>query len=193
MLCDAQETRFRRCCRSAPDYEMKADKGLWKLPIAIISKRNYGQEHRYRVLANAGRGYLSCQHQQDLPATKVMTRSAALCRPDARYTALRKPTYFCARRDAKRPPNADYDQLTLDGNYNGATCLCMSAKHQHGTGLQGHHPDNLRVPFVLSDRMKILRTSKDQNFKTSRRPACPRERQVGATSISSTTARCTPI
>src|SRR5712672_3894329 len=52
------------------DYEMKADNGLWKLPIAIISNGNTVRNTEYSFLANAlaARGYLVASVQQDLPS-----------------------------------------------------------------------------------------------------------------------------
>src|SRR5258707_14695623 len=51
------------------DYEMKADAGYWKLPVAIISNGNTVRNTEYSFLANvlAARGYLVASVQQDLP------------------------------------------------------------------------------------------------------------------------------
>src|SRR6201990_711536 len=51
------------------DYEMKADSGFWKLPVAIISNGNTVKNTEYTFLANvlATRGYLVASIQQDLP------------------------------------------------------------------------------------------------------------------------------
>src|SRR6201981_3892876 len=51
------------------DYEMKANNGLWKLPIAIISNGKTVRNTEYSFLANvlAARGYLVASIQQDLP------------------------------------------------------------------------------------------------------------------------------
>ena len=51
------------------DYEMKADDGYWKLPVAIISNGNTVKRTEYSFLANvfAARGYLVASFQQDLP------------------------------------------------------------------------------------------------------------------------------
>src|SRR5689334_15708535 len=51
------------------DYEMKADNGLWKLPVAIISNGNTVKNTEYSFLANvlAARGYLVASIQQDNP------------------------------------------------------------------------------------------------------------------------------
>src|SRR6516165_11157149 len=51
------------------DYEMKADNGLWKLPVAVISNGNTVRNTEYSFLANvlAARGYLVASIQQDLP------------------------------------------------------------------------------------------------------------------------------
>src|SRR5580698_7051330 len=52
------------------DYEMKADAGFWKLPVAIISNGNTVKNTEYSFLANvfAARGYLVASIQQDLPS-----------------------------------------------------------------------------------------------------------------------------
>src|ERR1700691_2394796 len=52
------------------DYEMKADAGYWKLPVAIISNGNTVKNTEYSFLANvlAARGYLVASIQQDLPS-----------------------------------------------------------------------------------------------------------------------------
>src|SRR6202030_4611012 len=51
------------------DYEMKANDGYWKLPVAIISNGNTVRNTEYSFLANllAARGYLAASIQQDLP------------------------------------------------------------------------------------------------------------------------------
>jgi len=49
------------------DYEMKANAGIWKLPVAIISNGNTVKNTEYSFLANvlAARGYLVASIQQD--------------------------------------------------------------------------------------------------------------------------------
>ena len=51
------------------DYEMQANEGYWKLPVAVISKGNTVENTEYSFLANvlAARGYLVASVQQDLP------------------------------------------------------------------------------------------------------------------------------
>src|SRR4029077_12698006 len=51
------------------DYETKANFGLWKLPLAVISNGNTVKATEYSFLANvlAARGYLVASTQQDLP------------------------------------------------------------------------------------------------------------------------------
>ena len=67
----------------------------------------------------------------------------------------------------KRQPNADYDHLTLVGHSNGGDVSMYVAKQHPELVSKVITLDNLRVPFVLSDRMKILSfRSKDPNFKT---------------------------
>src|ERR1700761_1972733 len=52
------------------DYEVKANEGLWRLPIAIISNGNTVKNTEYSFLADvlAARGYLVASIQQDLPS-----------------------------------------------------------------------------------------------------------------------------
>ncbi len=67
----------------------------------------------------------------------------------------------------KRQPNADYDHLTLVGHSNGGDVSMYVAKQHPELVSKVITLDNLRVPFVQSDRMKILSfRSKDPNFKT---------------------------
>ena len=63
------------------DYEMKAEDGFWKLPVAIISNGNTVKNTEYTFLANvlAARGYLVASIQQDIPTDPpLMTKSACL-------------------------------------------------------------------------------------------------------------------
>src|SRR5476651_2052741 len=50
------------------DYEMKANDGYWKLPVAIISQGNTVKNTEYSFLANvlAARGYLVASIQHDM-------------------------------------------------------------------------------------------------------------------------------
>ena len=75
------------------DYEIKADNGLWKLPIAIISNGNTVKNTEYSFLANAlaARGYLVASIQQDNPDRPASDDPCghALCRPARGLYALR--------------------------------------------------------------------------------------------------------
>jgi pimeloyl-ACP methyl ester carboxylesterase len=64
-------------------------------------------------------------------------------------------------------PNADYGHLTLVGHSNGGDISMFCAKRHPELVSKVITLDNLRVPFVLSDKLKILSfRSKDPNFKT---------------------------
>jgi pimeloyl-ACP methyl ester carboxylesterase len=64
-------------------------------------------------------------------------------------------------------PNADYDHLTLVGHSNGGDIAMYCAKQHPEVVSKVITLDNLRVPFVLSEKLKILSfRSKDPNFKT---------------------------
>src|SRR6201999_91479 len=153
------------------DYEMKANAGYWKLPVAIISNGNTVKNTEYSFLANvlAARGYLVASIQQDLPSDPpLMTKVGELYvgRKDV-YMRCEANILFVLGTLQKMQPNADYDHLTLVGHSNGGD-VAMYVAHQHPELVSKVITlDNLRVPFVLSNNLKILSfRSKDPNFKT---------------------------
>jgi hypothetical protein len=153
------------------DYAMKAEDGYWKLPVAIISNGNTVKNTEYSFLANvlAARGYLVASIQQDLP-----TDPPLMTVPGQPYVG-RQGVYergeanidFVVKQLEKIQPNADYDHLTMVGHSNGGDISMYYAKHHPDEVSKVITLDNLRVPFVLSDKMKILSfRSKDPNFQT---------------------------
>jgi pimeloyl-ACP methyl ester carboxylesterase len=67
----------------------------------------------------------------------------------------------------KLQPNADYDHLTLVGHSNGGDVSMYVAMHHPELVSKVITLDNLRVPFVQGNGLKILSfRSKDPNFKT---------------------------
>src|SRR5215467_12762843 len=62
------------------DYEMKANYGFWKLPVAVISNGNTVRNTEYSFLANvlAARGYLVASIQQDLPSDPPLVTQAGM-------------------------------------------------------------------------------------------------------------------
>jgi len=153
------------------DYEMKANNGLWKLPVAIISNGNTVRNTEYSFLANvlAARGYLVASIQQDLPSDPpLMTRvGQPYVGRHAVYLRCEANILFVLGELQKLQPHADYDHLTLVGHSNGGDVSMYVAKQHPELVSKVITLDNLRVPFVLSDRMKILSfRSKDPNFKT---------------------------
>src|SRR5579871_2442297 len=104
------------------DYEMKANNGLWKLPIAIISNGNTVKNTEYSFLANvlAARGYLVASIQQDLPSDPPLVTKVGLPyvgRLDV-YKRGEANILFVVDQLKKLKPNADYNRLTLVGHYN---------------------------------------------------------------------------
>jgi hypothetical protein len=153
------------------DYEMKATNGLWKLPVAIISNGNTVRNTEYSFLANAlaARGYLVASIQQDLPSDPpLMTKvGQPYVGRHAVYLRCEANILFVLGELQKLQPHADYDHLTLVGHSNGGDVSMYVAKQHPELVSKVITLDNLRVPFVLSDRMKILSfRSKDPNFKT---------------------------
>ena len=153
------------------DYEMKADDGFWKLPVAIISNGNTVKNTEYSFLANvlAARGYLVASIQQDLPTDPPLMTQVGLPYVGRRgvYEKGEANILFVLGQLKKLQPNADYDHLTLVGHSNGGDTAMYFAKRHAELVSKVITLDNLRVPFVLSDKMKILSfRSDDPNFKT---------------------------
>jgi dienelactone hydrolase len=153
------------------DYAMKADIGMWKLPVAVISNGNTVKNTEYSFLANvfAARGYMVASIQQDLP-----TDPPLVTKEGEPYVG-RLPVYqkgeanilFALQQLQQRRPNADYDHLTLVGHSNGGDTAMYFAKQHPNRVAQVVTLDNLRVPFVIRDKLKILSfRSDDPVFKT---------------------------
>jgi dienelactone hydrolase len=153
------------------DYEMKADAGYWKLPVALISNGNTVKNTEYSFLANvlAARGYLVASIQQDIPTDPPLVTKVGLPYVGRRgvYEKGEANILFVVGQLKKLQPNADYDHLTLVGHSNGGDVAMYCAKHHPELVSKVITLDNLRVPFVLSDKLKILSfRSQDPNFKT---------------------------
>jgi alpha/beta hydrolase fold len=153
------------------DFEMKADDGYWKLPVAIISNGNTVKNTEYSFLANAfaARGYLVASIQQDLPTDPPLMTKVGQPYVGRRgvYEKGEANILFVLGELKKLQPNADYDHLTLVGHSNGGDTAMYFAQHHPELVSKVVTLDNLRVPFVLSDKMKILSfRSKDPNFQT---------------------------
>jgi hypothetical protein len=153
------------------DYEVKADNGYWKLPVAIISNGNTVKNTEYSFLANvfAARGYLVASIQQDLPTDPPLVTKVGLPYVGRRavYEKGEANILFVIQQLKKLQPNADYDHLTLVGHSNGGDTTMYFAKQHPKLVSKIVTLDNLRVPFVLSDKLKILSLrSNDPNFKT---------------------------
>ena len=153
------------------DYEMKANAGYWKLPVAIISNGNTVKNTEYSFLANvlAARGYLVASIQQDLPTDPPLMTKVGL--PYVGRLGVYKKgeanILFVLGKLKQLRPNADYEHLTLVGHSNGGDIAMFCAKQHPELVSKVITLDNLRVPFVLGDKLKILSfRSKDPNFKT---------------------------
>jgi hypothetical protein len=153
------------------DYEMKANNGLWKLPVAVISNGNTVRNTEYSFLANvfAARGYLVASIQQDIPTDPPLMTVVGQPYVGRRPVYLRCEAniLFVLKQLQKIQPNASYDHIALVGHSNGGDVSMYVARQHPELVSQVITLDNLRVPFVLGDKMKILSfRSKDPNFKT---------------------------
>ncbi len=153
------------------DYEMKANAGYWKLPVAIISNGNTVRNTEYSFLANvlAARGYLVASVQQDLPTDPPLVTKIGMPyvgRLEV-YERGEANILFVLGQLKKLQPNADYGHLTLVGHSNGGDISMFWAKRHPELVSKVITLDNLRVPFVRDHKLKILSfRSKDPNFKT---------------------------
>ena len=153
------------------DYEMKAEDGYWRLPVAIVSNGNTVKNTEYSFLANvfAARGYLVASIQQDLPTDPPLMTKVGLPYVGRRevYEKGEANILFVVQQLKKLHPNADYQHLTLVGHSNGGDTAMYFAKRHPQLVSKVVTLDNLRVPFVLSNKLKILSfRSKDPNFQT---------------------------
>jgi alpha/beta hydrolase fold len=153
------------------DYAMKADAGFWRLPVAVISNGNTVKNTEYSFLANvfAARGYLVASIQQDLPTDPPLMTKVGLPYVGRLgvYQKGEANILFVLGQLKKLHPGADYDHLTLVGHSNGGDTAMYFAKQHPDLVSQVVTLDNLRVPFVLSGKMKILSfRSDDPQFKT---------------------------
>jgi alpha/beta hydrolase fold len=154
------------------DYEMKADAGLWMLPVAVISHGNTVKHTEYSFLANvfAARGYLVASVQHDLPTdAPLMTKQGSLYVGRlAVYERGEANILFAVNELKKIQPNADYQRLTLVGHSNGGDISMFFAQQHPELVRRVVTLDNLRVPFVTNDKaLKILSfRSHDPQFKT---------------------------
>src|SRR5882672_461161 len=153
------------------DYERKANDGYWKLPVAIISNGNTVKNTEYSFLANvfAARGYLVASIQQDLPTDPPLMTKVGEPYVGRRevYERGEANILFVLGQLKDWQPNADYNHLTLVGHSNGGDISMFCARRHPELVSKVITLDNLRVPFVLNDKLKILSfRSKDPNFKT---------------------------
>lgn len=169
------------------DYEIKANDGFWRLPVAIISNGNTVKNTEYSFLANilATRGYLVASIQQDIPTDPpLMTRvGKPYVGRRAVYEKGEANILFVLGQLKKLQPNADYRHLTLVGHSNGGDIAMFFAKQHPELASKAITLDNLRVPLVLSDKLKILSfRSRDPDFKTDP-GVLPTARQAKAAGI----------
>jgi len=152
------------------DREMQADAGLIELPVAILNHGNTVRFTEYSFLANvfAARGYMAVSIQHDLESdAPLVTKVGEL------YVG-RLPVYqrgvanidFAIDQLKKIQPNSDYEHLTMVGHSNGGDISMYFAKQHPDRIKKVVTLDNLRVPFMIDGKFKILSfRSKDPVFK----------------------------
>ena len=152
------------------DDEFKANAGYATLPIAIVSQGNTVKNTEYSFLANAlaTRGYLVVSIQHDLPTdVPLMTKQGSLYVGRLGvYERGEANILFVLSELKKLQPHADYDDLVLLGHSNGGDISMFFAQQHPERVRKVVTLDNLRVPFVTDNRLKILSfRSHDPVFK----------------------------
>jgi hypothetical protein len=153
------------------DKEMQANAGMITLPVAILNHGNTVKFTEYSFLANvfAARGFIAISIQHDLPTDPPMVTKVG------ELYVGRQPQYlrgvanirFAVEEMQKAQPNADYGHLTVVGHSAGADISMYFAKLHPELVKKVVTLDNLRVPFIIDGRFKILSfRSKDPAFKT---------------------------
>jgi hypothetical protein len=142
------------------ESELRADTGLIKLPVAIISHGNTVRNTEYSFLARilAAHGYLVVSIQHDLPSDlPLVTRPGSLYvgRLPA-YERSEQNIFFAISEMKKIQPNADYGHLTMVGHSNGGDISMFFAQEYPELVTMIVTLDNLRVPCLLSGKAKIL-------------------------------------
>jgi dienelactone hydrolase len=139
--------------------------------VAIISNGNTVKNTEYSFLANvlAARGYLVASIQQDLPTDPPLMTKVGMPYVGRLgvYQKGEANIQFVLGQLKKMQPNADYGHLTLVGHSNGGDTAMYFAQQHPDVVAKVITLDNLRVPFVHTDKMKILSfRSHDPNFQT---------------------------
>ncbi|MCP9630369.1 alpha/beta hydrolase [Rhodopseudomonas palustris] len=152
------------------DKELQAEAGLTELPVAILNHGNTVRFTEYSFLANlfAARGYMAVSIQHDLDSdAPLVTKVGEL------YVG-RLPVYergvtnidFAVKQLEKLQPNADYEHLTMVGHSNGGDISMYYAKLHPDRIRKVVTLDNLRVPFMIDGKFRILSfRSHDPVFK----------------------------
>lgn len=140
--------------------ELRADTGLIKLPVAIISHGNTVNNTEYSFLAKilAAHGYLVASIQHDLPSDlPIVTQPGSLYvgRLPA-YERGEQNIFFAISEMKKIQPNADFEHLTMVGHSNGGDISMFFAQEYPELVAMIVTLDNLRVPCLLSGKAKIL-------------------------------------
>ena len=153
------------------DWEIQADAGMIRLPVAILNHGNTVKNTEYSFLANifAGRGYLVISPQHDLATDPPMVTKVGelyvgrLPQIQRGVTNIR----FAIEQMRKVHPNADYNRVTMIGHSMGGDISMYFAKQYPDEIKKVVTLDNLRVPFMTDGKFKILSfRSKDPQFKT---------------------------
>ena len=151
------------------DKEMQANAGWIILPVAVLNHGNTVKNTGYSFLADffAERGYLVISPEHDLPTDPPMVTKPG--QPyDGRLPQLRRgvANINCVLKEMKSvQPNADYDHLTMVGHSMGGDIAMYFAMQYPDKVRKVVTLDNLRVPIIVSSKLKILSfRSKDPHF-----------------------------
>src|ERR1700716_3279054 len=153
------------------DKEMQANAGMITLPIAVINHGNTVKHTEYSFLANAfaARGYMTISPQHDLPTDPPMVTKVGELYV-GRLPQIQRGVaniHFAIAEMKKVQPHADYAKVTMVGHSMGGDISVYFAKQYPDEIKKIVTLDNLRVPFLIQGKFKVLSfRSKDPQFKT---------------------------
>jgi pimeloyl-ACP methyl ester carboxylesterase len=139
--------------------EAKARAGLRTLPVAIVNHGYTVGHGEYTFITNilAARGYLVASIQHDLPSDPPLSmKGAPYVGRLPMYERAMDNIAFTIAELKKIEPNADYDHLTMVGHSNGGDISLYSAGLNPDRVAKVVTLDNLRVPFLMAGKQKIL-------------------------------------
>ncbi|MDQ8730817.1 serine aminopeptidase domain-containing protein [Bradyrhizobium sp. LHD-71] len=131
----------------------------FKPRVAIVNHGYTVNHNEYKFLANvlATQGYLVASIQHDLPGDAPLSQVGfPFVGRMPMYERGVKNIFFALDEVKRRYPDLDYTKLTMLGHSNGGDISMFFAGHNPEIVTKIVTLDNLRVPFLMSGKSRIL-------------------------------------